>query len=35
VVSLRKDNYGNPAFWIVAIDMEYGGVDHLANVGTI
>jgi hypothetical protein len=35
VVSPIKDNYGNPTFWKVAIDMEYGGIDHLADVGTI
>jgi hypothetical protein len=30
-----KGKYGHPTFWVVAINVEYGGIDHLANVRTV
>jgi hypothetical protein len=31
----ERKKYGLPAFWVVTINVEYGGINHLANVRTI
>jgi hypothetical protein len=30
-----NENRGNLAFWMISVYMEYGGIDHLANVRTV
>ena len=34
-VSQEKEKCEHPAFWIVAINVEYRGVNHLANIRTV